>query len=293
MAMLLPWSRGIAGQGADILLIKSGDSALYSQVDEAFRQQLARQCKASPCPSVRSVTRQQVRLPGQEAPRLIVALGHKASLDASRAAKDIPQLHCMVSKPEHATHEADSSKVSAIYLEQPLRRQLAFARFILPQHRRLGVLLGKQSTIPRELLLTRAKQWGFELHVKEIESPKQIGKQLHALKGKIDVLLALPDRSIYNRNTLATILLTTYRDRIPVIGFSAGVVKAGAIGGIYSSPKTIGREAAARALELMQGKPPGASYPSLQEAAVNRRVAAALHIRLPTNREIQRWQEDL
>ena len=92
---------------------------------------------------------------------------------------------------------------------------------------------------------------------------------------------------------MPTILLTSYRDGIPVVGFSAGLIKAGAIGGIYSSPDAIGTEVAERAVELLHKGKPRKGYPSHLEAGVNRQVAASLHIRLPTNKEIEHWREAL
>ena len=57
-----------------------------------------------------------------------------------------------------------------------------------------------------------------------------------------DVLIALPDPIVFNLRTTRNILLSTYRKRVPVIGFSKSYVKAGALAAIYSTPEFIGKQ---------------------------------------------------
>jgi len=244
------------------------------------------------CPRTRSIDLPGLPSAMQQKPGLIVSLGHKASLQAVKDAGDTPQLHVLVSETQHQLHINGEHRVSALYLEQPLSRQLDFIRFLFPDRRRIGVLLGEHSETLGKPLEALTEAAGLDLHVIRIDSPRDIGKRLNAQAGAIDVLLALPDPAIYNRETLAGMFLTAYRNRIPVIGFSESMIRAGAIGGIYSSPATIGSEAAQRALELLDGRDPVATYPSLLAVRVNRSVAGALHIQLPTDSEIQRWKEE-
>jgi len=280
-------------QSSDILLLRSGKAAIYSQTVEAFEQRLEQLCaKDRDCPRTRSVGLHELKTALSNPPRLIVSLGHNASLEALAQAHQIPQLHVLVSETHHQLHRGEA-KASAIYLEQPLRRQLDFIRFAFPDRRRIGVLLGEHAETLRESLLTLTRAADLDLHIIAIDSPRAIGKRLNAQAGAIDLLLALPDPAIYNRGTLAGLFLTAYRNRIPVIGFSESMIRAGAIGGIYSSPATTGAEAAQLALELLDEPRQVETHPSLLEVQVNRRVAGALHIQLPTDSEIQRWKEGL
>lgn len=202
-------------------------------------------------------------------------------------------MHILVSRSDHAPHRKTATRASAIYLEQPLERQLAFTRFLMPHKRRIGVLLSSYTNNRRGQLESLAQEWGFDLQIAEVTSAEQIGKQIRMLSDRIDVLLALPDPTVFNSKTLAGILLTTYRNRIPVIGFSEGMIKAGAIAGIYSSAQTVGTEAADASLRLLRvrGDAPFEAYPTLFKARVNRNVARALHIHLPTDSQIARWRD--
>jgi len=295
LVLSLAWpalSLGTPAQN-DILLVRSGDSSIYSQAIEAFDHRLEQLCASrANCPRTHTANLDTWQAELTKPPRLIVTLGHRASALAWKKVRHLPQLHIMVSETQHSLHGGGSEGVSAIFLEQPLKRQLDFVRFLLPDRRRVGVLLSEHSSKWLEILQTLTRGMELDLHVIEIDSPREIGKRLRASGSEIDVLLALPDPQIYNRETLAGILLTTYHDRIPVIGFSESMIRAGAIGGIYSSPKTIGTEAAQAALSIMDDQRHIDSPPSLLETRVNRRVADALNIRLPTESEIQRWKED-
>lgn len=283
-----------ASQPQEILLVRSGEGTIYSQTIAAFEQRLEQLCvERENCPETRSVDLPDLQAALEGKPGLIVSLGQRASLAISQQAADAAQLHVLVSRTQHQEHYQGALGASAIYLEQPLAKQLDFIRFLLPDRRRIGVLLGKDSEAERQSLQQLTESTGLDLHIIEIDSPREIGRRLNAHGDNIDVLLALPDPAIYNRDTLAGLFLTAYRNRIPVIGFSEGMIRAGAIAGIYSSPVTTGTETAQLALELLDKPQHVEKHPTLLEIQVNRHVAGALHIQLPTDSEIQRWKEAL
>lgn len=297
LALVLAWPACSASapvsKKADILLLQSGTATIYARAAEAFEQRLEQLCGGKKaCPRARAAALPALPAALSDPPQLIVSLGHEAALQAFREAPDIPQLHALVSETEHQLHDRNGRGISALYLEQPLERQLAFIRFLLPDHRRIGILLSERTERLLPSLRRLTREADLDLRIIEVGSPREAGKRLHARGRDIDVLLALPDPVIYNRETLAGILLTAYQDRVPVIGFSQSMIRAGAIGGIYSSPRNIGIEAAQLALNILQDHRVIETHPSLLEVRVNRRVAGALHIRLPTDSEIQHWKEE-
>ena len=77
-----------------------------------------------------------------------------------------------------------------------------------------------------------------------ISDESQIGPSLDRLLETSDVLVALPDGQVFNRDTAMSILLTSYRYRRPVIGFSEAYVRAGAIAAVFSTPADIAHQAA-------------------------------------------------
>ncbi|RMG36786.1 MAG: hypothetical protein D6720_04385 [Gammaproteobacteria bacterium] len=263
----------------------------YEKVATAFRRRITAQCaRQSPCPEITTATVGEQEDDVISTVNLIVAVGHKAArLARSRYPRHV-QLHVMVSRTGYLNRPSPS-RLSAIFLEQPPIRLLKFSRYLLPDHRRIGILLSSHTHWRSELEKADMPHDDLDLAFRTLESGREAGRAIRRMRPQIDVLLALPDPAIYNRNTLGTILLSTFRNGIPVVGFSQGMVKSGAVAALFSTPTTIGEEAADRALRILAGAPPMLRYPRRYETAVNRRVAAAMHLELPSDREIARWSD--
>lgn len=274
-----------------VLLLKSAEMPRYDRVEAAFRERIATQCeKEPPCPGIVATIAGDHSDADIVLPTLVVAVGHKAAMTARSRYSDLPQLHVMVSRVEYLDRPR-APALSAIYLEQPPLRLLRFTRYLLPGHRRIGILLSPRSTWKAEIEDAENDENDFYLNIQELSSGRDAGRAIRTMKQRIDILLALPDPVIFNRNTLGTILLTSFRSHIPVVGFSDGMVKAGAVAAVFSSPRTIGEEAGMRALALLAGAPPALQYPRLFETAINRRVASAMHLDLPPDEEVAAWED--
>jgi len=275
----------------DIALILSTDTPPLQEAVKGFQERLQTLCHPETrCPSVLVLSLSDMDTRSLRHPRLLVSIGTSATLYLLEHYPTAPQLHLMVSKNTHST--PSSSQVSALFIEQPPDRLLDFVHFLLPERRRIGALSTENSQAFVELLAGQTQRHGMELRDRMIDDTERIGKQLHALNRGIDLLLALPDPTIFNRQTLATILLACYQDRIPVIGFSAGMTRAGALASLHTPPEKIGSEGAELALRLLHGAAPMHAYPQYFEVTVNRRVAQALHLHLPTDTELDDWYEE-
>jgi len=275
----------------DIVLILSTNTPPLRQAAEGFRQRLQTLCRTEArCPSVLALSLSEMDTSSLHHPRLFISIGTSAARYLLERYPTAPQLHLMVSKNTHSPPRG--SRVSALFIEQPPGRLLDFVRFLLPERRRIGVLSTADSQVFVESLASRTQQHGLDLYDRMIDDTEHIGKQLHALNRSIDLLLALPDPAIFNHQTLATILLACYQDHVPVIGFSAGMTRAGALASLYTPPKQIGSEGAELALRLLHGAAPLRTYPRYFEITVNRRVAQALYLHLPTDAELDDWYEE-
>lgn len=121
----------------------------------------------------------------------------------------------------------------------------------------------------------------FELNERSVISASNLHSALQELLISSDVLLAMPDAEIYNTSTIRNILLATYRNKVPLIGFSPGYVKAGALCAVYSTPEQI----AAQSLGIIQEYAekhvlPAAQYAKAFEVSVNEQVARSLGINI-------------
>jgi len=102
---------------------------------------------------------------------------------------------------------------------------------------------------------------------------------LRTLLGEAEVLLALPDNQVFNAGTLQNILITTYRQRVPMVAFSAGYAKAGAALALHVSPA----QAASQTAGVVRAFVAGRALPPPQLAtefsvAANERVARSLGV---------------
>ncbi|GAB4119883.1 MAG: hypothetical protein Fur0026_10460 [Sideroxydans sp.] len=204
---------------------------------------------------------------------LYLAVGMKAVNRLARSGK--PVLGVLVPR---AGVEAvrTSAMFSAIYIEQPLKRQLALLSAALPHARSFGVMY---ATPPAELaeLKQLAAASGLVLQTEAVPEPSQLSASLSVLLEKSDALLVLPDVALYRPDTIRNILLETYGQRVPMIGLSRNYVRAGALCAVYSTPAQIARQAA-RTIEFFtaHGRLPPSQYPEEFEVSVNTRVARSL-----------------
>lgn len=94
-----------------------------------------------------------------------------------------------------------------------------------------------------------------------------------------EVLLAMPDSAVYNADNIRNILLSTYRHKQGVIGFSADMVKAGALASTYSDIEDIDAQVAEMAAAFVaSGELAPPQFPRYFSTIVNEGVARSLDI---------------
>jgi len=242
------------------------------------------------------VARRQLPLnDGEEPPALIVTVGAAAFDEtlgwlAGRpgAWERVPVLATLLPRAvydaraaRHAPGIAGQRALSAAVLDQPLARQMALLKRALPDRPQVGVLAGPQTRLMLPALEKAATARGFRLVVAPVNAPEEIYPALKAVLESADLILALPEPTVYHSATLQNILLTTYRARVPLVAFSPAYVKAGAVLAVYATPPQVAR----RAIEMVRGWQAGRGLPPPQmsrefEVAVNARVAASLGVAL-------------
>jgi ABC-type uncharacterized transport system substrate-binding protein len=206
---------------------------------------------------------------------LVVAVGMKAATAAANIS--LPALSIFVPRSGFERLPRSSSpSFSAIYMDQPLERQLALISSVLPGNPRVGILY---ATPPPELELLRKLSAArrFALFEQIVDQQHPLASALSALLEESEVLLVLPDAQVYNSNTIRNILLETYRKQVPMVGLSPAYVRAGALCAVYSTPQQVANEAA-DAIELFAttGRLPASQYPTEFDVSVNTQVARSL-----------------
>lgn len=97
--------------------------------------------------------------------------------------------------------------------------------------------------------------------------------------GQAQVLLAMPDRTVYSAENFRNILLSTYRHNQGVIGFSADMVRAGALATTYSNIEHINAHIADLANDFVNtGELAPPQFPRYFRTIVNEGVARSLQV---------------
>lgn len=172
--------------------------------------------------------------------------------------------------------------VTALYSDASPLAQMQLIAALFERRITVGVLLSDASGYLEKPLRQAANQMGVELQIERPEPGQDPVRAINALGGA-QVLLAVPDSTLYTPETLRAILESTYRRGLPVIGFSSATVGAGTLATAYPDVDDVVADLAdlLDALPASQqggGTLPEPRYPRYWRVAINDNVARSLGI---------------
>jgi ABC-type uncharacterized transport system substrate-binding protein len=270
-----------AGQ-VPVLIVSAERNAAFAEAAEVFIDELER--GGVPRGNVQYLTLAEARNSAARGGQLVLALGVEATTEMARNETQAPVLSAFVPSQSfdlivRSNPRKGVSPLSAIYLNQPVGRQLDLIQLALPQRAQVGVLLGSYSIAQVPLLEDERRKRSMGLTQVRIDGNESMFAKLQTLLDGSQVLLALPDPQVYNSGSLQNILLSTLRAGVPVVSFSPAYVKAGALVAIYSTPAQVGLQSAQLARAVLQGKelaPP--QYPREFWIDVNASLARSMNL---------------
>ena len=179
---------------------------------------------------------------------------------------------------------------TAIFIDQPLARSVKLAKLALPNTKAVGLLVGEKSNIPA--IKEIANQHSLTLEARLLTNQKDLVHTLSDILANADSLLTYPDPTIYNSWTAQNILLTAYRHKKPVIGYSKSFIKAGALLGVYSTPSQLAQQTSDMILSISRKKEtekflPTPQYPKYYTVSVNQMVAKSLGIQIESEHKLK------
>ena len=275
--LLIAVAPAAATTAARVDIVIPDDNTVIADYAVTMRQALLE----SPAVGAVSVyTPAQARAAGNNRAALAIVVGD--TLLPWGLARDNPYparllFHVIAEEFQHSG--AAGPQVSAIFGEQPLQRQLRLAKLLLPHLQRVAVI-HRAGAAPDLAALGRAT--GLTVNGTVVDPQHNWAKTLSRLLGDNDILLGLEDPALYNRETIRSILLTTYRHGKVLIGPNQPFVTAGSLASCYTdSDQYLRQLRAAVEFYLAHGALPPAAYPQHYHIAVNRQVAASLGLQLP------------
>lgn len=287
LCLLLAFPLAVLAEGLKLLVVLSDATAPYLSFESTLKKTLPSSAHVS------VLEHPELLSPDMTQTDLIVAVGMKATEMAVTNTR-IPVLAVMIPRAGYENLLAETSgkhlahPTSAIYLDQPWRRRIDFWRAALPGRKRIGLLHSPDKHFDVSRLRQDVARRGGSLVAQPVLSADELFAGLEKVLASSDVLLAIPDSLIYTSNNIRSIMLSSYRHGVPLIGLSQAYVNAGALCAIFSTPEQLAVQASAAVMEFSQaGKLPQPQYPATFTTAVNQQVARSLGIDMPSEEVIR------
>lgn len=271
-------------RAAGLLVVTSSAGGLYSRFIDAFSAGLASGAPPTGAVDISVITLDEHKLTADDlaARRLVVTVGSRAATNVAAHTPDIPVLHTILPESVYRTLAEPSGACtprSAIFIDQPLARQAALAQAMFPDALDYGVLLGPTSGQRQPEIDALEKSTDRHLVVARAGNEADIARATSGLLDRIDLLLAVNDPLVLNRENAKWLLYSAYQHHLPVIGFSRAYVNAGAAGAVYSEPEQMARQAGEMVRHYLAGASrclPAAAFPAYFNIAVNQSVCKSL-----------------
>jgi len=269
----LGWLSPTPAGAETITLVAPSDSGIYREFSQALQRRLAALCErrkdleicvsADPVAFSTIETGRAGRATGNG--ELVIPLGTLAAEHVANQPDIDPALFALIpadtfQRLRDCCLDPSGRPVTAVFVDQPVDQQLRLTRALLPNARRVGVLLGPTSGQHADEIRHHAQRLGFEIRIETLGNAQTIGPALRRMAPDIDALLAVPDPLVFNSATIANILLASYRHELPVVGYSDALVRSGATAAVFADIDQLAETTALQVLAYCESRvlwPPG------------------------------------
>lgn len=169
--------------------------------------------------------------------------------------------------------------------------QIQFIRLLNKNWQTISLLNSDEKPIDKKTIQQCANEFGMKIFTVDVTATENMTRKIKVALDNSDVMLALPDQSIYNSKTVKNILLTSYRKRKPVIAFSKNFVNAGALASIYSDSGQIALSASELIRRYFDSGNKFATqinHPQTFDININKQVFRALELPTPDTEQLKR-----
>ncbi len=264
---LLAASSAVAG---GYVVVRTSDLAPYKAVEAAYSSELGQPVQ-SVTVSAGGNVKQAV-----EGATVVLAIGPDAARAVDEARPSAPVLLTLVPNGEKAVSGDLKARVVPMFV--PAQRQARVIRAVLPSAKRIGVIYDPtQSKALVAELDAAASSVGLTLLREEVTAKKEVAGAVRTLVDKVDVLWLVPDATVIGADTFKFMVQTSIQSKVPLVGFSQGMTKAGALLSVEAEYDEMGKKAA-QAVRKGAGSAPEAPDGKIY---LNARTAELLGVSLP------------
>lgn len=185
-------------------------------------------------------------------PALVFAVGSASVRRSLDKLNDVELVATMILNDELLKQRPQTT---SILLQHSPLIQLQWHRRLLPQVKRVGILYDpKYNQTWVDAAKIDAAQLGLEIVAIPVFSAKNLSAALRAIGRQADSIMSIADQTVYSGKTAKTVLLFSFRNRIPFVGLSEAWVKAGALYALDWDYQDLGRQSGDIALKTLKGE---------------------------------------
>lgn len=223
--------------------------------------------------------------------RTAIAVGSRACRKSVETASINSHIICTFLPYSSYSHIASMDKtqqlrktgnITALYLDQPLSRQIQLGLLIKPNALSIGTLVSSKDTEQENHFTQVSRKMGLHPRIAHLNIQDNPVRVLGPIIENSDIFLPLPGHSTAVNGASKWILYLTLRNGVPLIGYSKSYADAGAVVALYTSTSQVARDTIQLAHVAETGLPlPPPHYPRNFELSINTIAARNLGIDLP------------
>jgi len=200
-------------------------------------------------------------------PAVILAVGGPAAAVLKERFKNVSIVYCMISDPRR--FNLSGANVAGVVLKIRTQDQFQLFKKAFPTLSRIGLIY--DPAVSGEVVAearTLAKGFGFLLVERLINKPGEIADAVKDIIWEVDALWMIPDSTVVSKESFQYLLESSIEKKIPLLVFSEGFVKSGALLALAPDYPVIGRQAGSLVQKIIEGQSPGAIPPVYSQGAV-------------------------
>ena len=241
-----------------VVVVKSAALNAYAQVVAGFAAEVKGQVEEITLDEGPDAAAAAFKKLGGNKPALVLAIGPAAAVAARAQFHDVPVLFSMV--PYFEKYELEGQNTTGIALTSDLSLELSALKAVQPKVKRVGVLQDRRYSKPLlDGAAQAAQSRGLTLVPIDVDSSSKVDSALARVKGKIDALVIISDKTVGNAAVVERLLTWSQDEKVPAVGLASAQVKQGALFALAPAPLAIGQQAGRIANRILVEKvDPGA-----------------------------------
>ncbi len=254
--IVLGWQGLLAMERSPIVSLSSHNSEYCILVIEGFKKQVLKKYPDARfehyfLQRTEEENRKTIKEINEQKPALLLTLGSNATQVGLSSIPDVPLVAAMVLNEQVFVH---SPRATGVLLCYPPEVRLQWVRRFFPGIDRIAILYNPEENSQLVAVMKKsAEQFGIEINAIPVATITDLPPALKSLGRKANMLLGIPDNTVYSNKTAKAVLLSSFRNHIAFVGLSSSWVRAGALFALTWDYMDLGRQCGVIAEKIFSG----------------------------------------